>query len=115
MIDFLNCPNCGAPITSDHCEYCGSVFYDWAAIDTGKPSFIKIKHRDRYIWLKVLMDDVSVRTDVDELAYYADNKAYNLVQSSTCYQISANFHTVPFDGPYGKETLAVIKKRIKKG
>ena len=21
-----NCPNCGAPITGDHCEYCGTVF-----------------------------------------------------------------------------------------
>ena len=23
-----NCPNCGAPITGDHCEYCGTVFVD---------------------------------------------------------------------------------------
>ena len=22
----LNCPNCGAPITSEQCPYCGSVF-----------------------------------------------------------------------------------------
>lgn len=22
----LNCPNCSAPITSDKCEYCGTVF-----------------------------------------------------------------------------------------
>lgn len=22
-----NCPNCGAPITSHQCEYCGTVFY----------------------------------------------------------------------------------------
>lgn len=22
----LNCPNCGAPITGDKCEYCGTVF-----------------------------------------------------------------------------------------
>ena len=21
-----NCPNCGAPITGDRCEYCGTVF-----------------------------------------------------------------------------------------
>ena len=21
-----NCPNCGAPITGDKCEYCGTVF-----------------------------------------------------------------------------------------
>ena len=23
-----NCPNCGAPITSSKCEYCGTVFRD---------------------------------------------------------------------------------------
>ena len=23
-----NCPNCGAPITSYECEYCGTVFED---------------------------------------------------------------------------------------
>lgn len=22
-----NCPNCGAPIVADQCEYCGTVFY----------------------------------------------------------------------------------------
>ena len=28
----LNCPNCGAPITGERCEYCGSVLY--VVIDT---------------------------------------------------------------------------------
>lgn len=23
-----NCPNCGAPITKETCEYCGTVFVD---------------------------------------------------------------------------------------
>ena len=23
-----NCPNCGAPITGDRCEYCGTVFWE---------------------------------------------------------------------------------------
>ena len=24
-----NCPNCAAPLTSNTCEYCGSVFYNY--------------------------------------------------------------------------------------
>lgn len=24
----INCPNCGAPITKETCEYCGTVFAD---------------------------------------------------------------------------------------
>lgn len=23
-----NCPNCGAPVVADQCEYCGTVFRD---------------------------------------------------------------------------------------
>jgi len=26
MNDKLNCPNCGAVITGDKCEYCGTIF-----------------------------------------------------------------------------------------
>ena len=38
-----NCPNCGAPITADVCQYCGTVFLDFAAIQANKPSYIKFK------------------------------------------------------------------------
>ena len=37
----LNCPNCGAPITGERCEYCGAVFYDWATISDEAPQYIK--------------------------------------------------------------------------
>lgn len=43
MRDQLNCPNCGAPITSEQCPYCGTLFYDFSAIEIGKPCFLKIK------------------------------------------------------------------------
>ena len=29
--DSTNCPNCGAPIESDKCAYCGTIFVDFAA------------------------------------------------------------------------------------
>ncbi len=112
MIDFLNCPNCGAPITSDHCEYCGSVFYDWAVMDTEKPFFLKIKYRDRYVWIKAAMDSIQTETE-QEQTYYADNRICRVVNSSPCLNIQANFHTVPFDGPYGEMTWAVLKKGLK--
>ena len=43
MRDVLNCPNCGAPVTSEKCPYCGTLFYDFSAIEVGKPCFLKIK------------------------------------------------------------------------
>lgn len=27
MLSTTNCPNCGAPIVADKCEYCGTVFH----------------------------------------------------------------------------------------
>ena len=41
-----NCPNCGAVITTDVCQYCGTVFLDFAAIQANKPSYIKFKVDD---------------------------------------------------------------------
>ena len=38
----FNCPNCGAPITGDKCEYCGTHFID-CTMDTEKPFYIKIR------------------------------------------------------------------------
>ena len=45
-MDSYNCPNCGAPITTDVCQYCGTVFLDFAAIQANKPSYIKFKVDD---------------------------------------------------------------------
>ena len=43
MSDQFNCPNCGAPIASDICPYCGTAFLDWSCIDERKASFVKVK------------------------------------------------------------------------
>lgn len=50
-----NCPNCGAPIDSEKCEYCGTVFIDFACMDTDKPFFMKIKCNGEIHILKVMM------------------------------------------------------------
>lgn len=47
--DAFNCPNCGAPITAEKCEYCGTVFYDFFALDVGKISYMKIRYNDKII------------------------------------------------------------------
>ena len=42
MRDRLNCPNCGAPITSTKCPYCGSVFFDFVTLDDGEQTYTQI-------------------------------------------------------------------------
>ena len=63
MRDKLNCPNCGAPIDSTQCPYCGTVFFDFAAIDTEKPTYIRVKHQNHLFTFKALMRDAEVIID----------------------------------------------------
>ena len=68
MRNKLNCPNCGAPITSAECPYCGSVFYDFATLDSTKPTYIRIKWNDQIITTRVLMRGMTITNDPDALA-----------------------------------------------
>ena len=58
-----NCPNCGAPVNGNHCEYCGSCFgYDG---NTEIPSLSQAQNKDRHSALKytayVLNNERSMR------------------------------------------------------
>lgn len=37
-----NCPNCGAPITGEKCEYCGTVFNAETANRASDEHYIKL-------------------------------------------------------------------------
>ena len=37
----FNCPNCGAPISGDRCDYCGTQFIDCTTIRPDKPFYLK--------------------------------------------------------------------------
>lgn len=60
MRDILNCPNCGAPIVGDRCLYCGTVFYDFAAIDMDKPSYIKMRLNGHVVIFKGILRNVDI-------------------------------------------------------
>ena len=66
-----NCPNCGAPIESEQCPYCGSVFIDFACLDADKPFYIKVKHGGQIFISKVRLASISAHRDYGCL--YADN------------------------------------------
>lgn len=58
------CPNCGAPIEGDKCEYCGTVFVDFGCIDLEQPFVLKFKKGNqiyiypvRFIGAHVIRDD----------------------------------------------------------
>ena len=66
-----NCPNCGAPIESEQCPYCGSIFIDFACLDADKPFYIKVKHDRKIVISKVRLTSISAHRDYACL--YADN------------------------------------------
>ena len=63
MNGLLNCPNCGAPIQSDVCPYCGTAFLDWSAFGIDKPNYIKIKLRNRVVLVKAYLSGLQVDYD----------------------------------------------------
>lgn len=82
-----NCPNCGAPISSERCSYCGSVFVDFACMDADKPFYIKIKRGDDVHILKVRLNSVNVTNNTVET--YGD--PFCVIQSVAYRELDMNF------------------------
>ena len=62
-----NCPNCGAPIETDKCPYCGTMFLDFAAMDADQPFYMKIKQDGKIYILKVKMSSMELRIEPNDI------------------------------------------------
>lgn len=58
-----NCPNCAAPIDSEKCPYCGTVFVDFAAIDADDPFYMKVKYQGEVFIIKAKLTSMSMQSD----------------------------------------------------
>lgn len=98
MREELNCPNCGAPITSEKCEYCGTLFYDFSAIDVDKPCYLKIKYQNAIVMVraKVRRSELNMTTE-PYVAYDALGSPRITFQSSQSLDLSLEFDCVSFD------------------
>lgn len=75
-----NCPNCGAPINEVVCPYCGTVFYDFTAIDSEKPTYICMNMDGKQFVFRALMVSANIDLKQDEYPLFADNRIV-----STCW------------------------------
>lgn len=98
MRDVLNCPNCGAPITSEQCPYCGTLFYDFSAIEIGKPCFLKIKWGDNIMLVKADARNINFNMSSDTV------ETYSIFGEPVCtfttnrnMDLSMEFNCVPFN------------------
>lgn len=103
-----NCPNCGAGITGESCQYCGTVIYDFAAIQLGKPSYVKIMHNDTMYMFRMIVDNLSLRHEVqtvdisDDCGFVKISRPVNY-----CLDMSLDAHCVPMDKG---ELMVMVKK-----
>ena len=79
-----NCPNCGAPIETAECPYCGTLFLDFGAIDiqgTGKPIFLRFNDgHGRTILRKVVLTRTTIYVEPDDTFFYADDQVYQAIR-----------------------------------
>lgn len=74
-----NCPNCGAPIDTDKCPYCGTVFIDFASIDADRPFYMKILHNGKIYKTRAILKSAGYETINEYL--YANNCKYEVITS----------------------------------
>lgn len=55
-----NCQNCGAPIESAQCPYCGTMLYDFVAMDSDKPAYIRINLHGRVITFSAVVNSADL-------------------------------------------------------
>lgn len=98
MREQLNCPNCGAPIVSEKCAYCGTLFYDFSTIDVDKPCYLKIKYQNAVVMLKakVRHSELNMTTE-STTAYDILETPIVAFTSSQFLDLSLDFECVPFD------------------
>ena len=98
MRDVLNCPNCGAPVTSEKCPYCGTLFYDFSAIEVGKPCFLKIKWGNNIMLVKAATKNVEINLSSDTTDTY-DCLGNRLCTFTTSHNMdmAMEFHCVLFN------------------
>lgn len=93
-----NCPNCGAGITGERCEFCGTVIYDFAAIQLGKPSYVKIIHNGVICMFRMIVDDLTVHHETHTVDVPDVSGCVRLAfVDSYSVNVSLDAHCVPMD------------------
>lgn len=92
----ISCPNCGGTVEGSKCPYCGSVFWDVADLEIGKPAWLQFKHNDRIFICKVIPERISITHKCEPTYFYADNIKVVPVAAEPSMDISLDFFTVPY-------------------
>ena len=83
-----NCPNCGAPIESTQCPYCGTVLYDFTEISNERPTYIMMNWNGTQVAFRALLEAAEINMETMNPVIYADNQEYVV---DTCSAAEASF------------------------
>lgn len=101
-----NCPNCGAPISSDICPYCGTAFLDWSCLELHKDNWIKIKIDGKVCLIKANFSYLGVEFGSDPQTLYSDNNPYIIAKNPTL-DLHLDLSARPFKVPGHKDSLMI--------
>ena len=94
MREQLNCPNCGAPITGCECEYCGTVFYDFAVLSDEKPTYIRLNLGGKQIVAKAKISEAKLTGNLDKTSFYCDDRIYQTMSSMSYHlELGMDFYS----------------------
>jgi hypothetical protein len=103
----ISCPNCGAAVSGSKCEFCGSIFWDFADMEIGKAAFVRIRIRDKTFICKAIPLNIDLHTEVPTQTVYADNTPYMVLASLPEYSMEIGFRLQAY-GADGKEQYRVV-------
>lgn len=74
-----NCPNCGAILSDNHCNYCDTTIFDFTAFDLEHPTYTKINVGGTIILAKVILKKSRITFDnSDDIMYCSDAKFFRI-------------------------------------
>lgn len=107
MNKLLNCPNCGAVVTGATCEYCGTVFYDFANMELYEAGYLRLKIGDVLNIFKAMPISISFENVAQTAMLYADDNPLEML-STPKYEVNIRLRILPDD-------RGVILEKRKKG
>jgi len=68
--ELLNCPNCGAPISGDRCDYCGTQFIDCTTIQQDKRFYLKFSPDGKNtVIFKVFLENLTSEIESESITF----------------------------------------------
>lgn len=80
-MSITNCPNCGAPVVSNKCDYCDTYIFDFSQISMGKACWISVDLGDANKRLiHVILENATMDVNYGENTLYADDRIVDVLR-----------------------------------